>query len=107
MISNLNIEEIANNYNRNVVVVMKDELKNIHPASYENYNINLQLSNIGNGSHWMALTLENKQSFYFDSYGYLPPQEIISFGKRIKKSNLADNKRQIHDRNQISSFFIF
>lgn len=88
MISNFEIEEIANNYNINVVVIMKDELKNVHPASYENYPticFNLQSSNTGNCTHWITLIIKNKQSFYFDSYDYLPPQEIISFGKKNKK----------------------
>ena len=33
MLSNFDIEEIANHYNVDVVIVMKDELKNMKPIS--------------------------------------------------------------------------
>ena len=34
----------------------------------------------------MGLKIENVDCIYFDSYGYLPPQEIIDFCKRIHNS---------------------
>ena len=43
---------------------------------------------MGNGTHWMALKIENKDCVYFDSYDMLPPEEIITFCKRITKSHL-------------------
>ena len=84
MLSNF---EIANNYNINVIIVMKDELKNMKPIN-TNYIVNLESSSMGNGTHWMALKIENKDCVYFDSYGMLPPEEIITFCKRITKSHL-------------------
>ena len=36
---------------------MKDELKNMKPID-GNYVINLESSNIGNGTHWMGLKIE-------------------------------------------------
>ena len=105
MLSNFDIEEISNHFNIQIVIVMKDELKNIHPSSYQNYIINLQSSDKGNGTHWMALKIKNKQCVYFDSYGYLPPEEIITFCKRIKGSHLSYNTKQIQDLSAITCGF--
>ena len=96
MLSNFDIEEIANYYNVNVIIVMKDELKNMNPIN-TNYIVNLESSKDGNGTHWMGLKIENKDCVYFDSYGMLPPQEIITFCKRIPKSHLAYNTKEIQD----------
>ena len=55
----------------------------------------------------MALKIKNKDCVYFDSYGYLPPEEIISFCKRIKGSRLSYNTKQIQDLSAITcGFFI-
>ena len=96
MMSNFDIEEIATHYNINVIIVMKDELKYMKPIN-KNYIINLESSKDGNGTHWMALKIENKDCVYFDSYGMLPPEEIITFCKRIPKSHLAYNTKEIQD----------
>ena len=96
MLSNFDIEEIANNYNTNVIIVMKDELKNMKPIS-TNYIIHLESSKDGNGTHWMGLKIQNKDCVYFDSYGMLPPEEIITFCKRIPKSHLSYNTKEIQD----------
>ena len=93
MMSNFDIEKIANHYNINVIIVMKDELKNMKPIN-KNYIIK-----DGNGTHWMGLKIGNKDWVYFDSYGMLPPEEIISFCKRIPKSHLAYNTKEIQDLN--------
>ena len=71
MLSNFDIEEIANHYQIPIVVVMKDELKNIKLIN-TNYIVNLESSKDGNGTHWMGLKIENKECVYFDSYGMLP-----------------------------------
>ena len=55
----------------------------------------LESSKDGNGTHWMALKIENKDCVYFDSYGMLPPEEIITFCKRISKSHLSYNTKEI------------
>ena len=94
--SNFDIEKVATHYNINVIIVMKDELKYMKPIN-KNYIINLESSKDGNGTHWMALKIENKDCVYFDSYGMLPPEEIITFCKRIPKSHLAYNTKEIQD----------
>ena len=62
-----------------------------------NYIINLESSNDSNGTHCLALKIENRDCAYFDSYGMLPPKEIISFCKRIQKSHLSNNTKKIQD----------
>ena len=94
--SNFDIEEIATHYNINVIIVMKDELKYMKPIN-KNYIVNLESSKDGNGTHWMGLKIENKECIYFDSYGMLPPEEIITFCKRVPKSHLAYNTKEIQD----------
>ena len=96
MLSNFDIEEIANHYQIPIVVVMKDELKYMKPIN-KNYIVNLESSKDGNGTHWMGLKIENKECIYFDSYGMLPPEEIITFCKRVPKSHLAYNTKEIQD----------
>ena len=81
---------------RSVIIVMKDELKYMKPIN-KNYIVNLESSKDGNGTHWMALKIENKNCVYLDSYGMLPPEEIITFCKRIPKSHLAYNTKEIQD----------
>ena len=105
MLSNFDIEEIANHYNLDVQIIMKDELKNMKPIN-TNYIINLESSTMGNGTHWMALKIQDKNCVYCDSYGMLPPEEIISFCKRISKSHLTYNTKEIQDINaQTCGFF--
>ena len=105
MLSNFDIEEIANHYNIDVKIIMKDELKYMKPIN-TNYIINLESSMMGNGTHWMGLKIEGKYCVYCDSYGMLPPEEIITFCKRISKSHLAYNTKEIQDINaQTCGFF--
>ena len=45
----------------------------------------------------MVMILENRDCAYFDSYGMLPPEEIIFFCERIQKSHLSYNTKEIQD----------
>jgi hypothetical protein len=95
MLTNYELEEIANHYGMALNdVVMKDEMKSITPRN-GNYIINLQSSSQGNGTHWCALCIKDKDIFYFDSFGIICPSEITNFCKRIPKSSLAYNDLQI------------
>jgi hypothetical protein len=42
------------------------------------------------GSHWVCafLDIPNKAAYYFDSYGYEPPRQIIKFLKRCKEQGI-------------------
>ena len=68
MLSNFDIEEIANHYNVDVTIVMKDELENMKPIN-TNYINNLESSFMGNGTHWISLKIENNDCVYLHLYG--------------------------------------
>lgn len=44
------------------------------------------------GSHWVCsfVDLDAKKAYYFDSYGYEPPEEIVRFLERCKKQGCTD-----------------
>jgi hypothetical protein len=92
MLSNFDLEELSEHYGFPLnSVVMKDEMKSLKPPKNANYIINLQSSSQGNGTHWLAILIRDKKCFYCDSFGVLPPQEVISFCKRIPKTTLGYN----------------
>ena len=112
MLSNFDLEDISKTYNVPLVsVCMKDELSN--KVVDGNYIINLQSSSQGNGSHWTGLIIENKDAFFFDSFGASPSQEIVDFVKKRKGCKLAFNNWIIQDLDSdncgyfVSSFLIF
>ena len=96
MLSNFDLEEIAQHYGFSLTVLMKDELVNHKPKS-GNYIINLESSSQGNGTHWLSLFVRNKQCFYQDSFGIIPPKEVIDFCKRIPNSRLAFSEIQMQN----------
>jgi hypothetical protein len=96
MLSNFDLEEIAQHYGFPLTVLMKDELKS-HKPKTGNYIINLQSSTSGNGTHWMSMKISNKQCFYQDSFGVAPPKEVIDFCKRIPNSRLAFSEIQMQE----------
>jgi hypothetical protein len=99
MLNNFEINDIANHYNLSLhPVVMKDELKTFKPRN-GNYVINLQSSTAGSGTHWVALHVQDKKSFYFDSFGVICPTEVTNFCKKIQKSQLAYSDLQIQNIN--------
>jgi hypothetical protein len=98
MLNNFELEEIAHHYGFDLTVLMKDELINHKPKS-GNYIINLESSSQGNGSHWLSMKVSNKQCFYQDSFGIIPPKEVIAFCKRIPDSRLAFSEIQMQNIN--------
>jgi hypothetical protein len=98
MLSNFDIEALSEHYGFPLnSVVMKDELKSLKSVKNGNYIVNLESSNAGNGTHWMALIVRDKKFCYCDSFGILPPQGVITFCKRIPKSHLAYNDFAFQD----------
>jgi hypothetical protein len=61
-------------------VIMRDEFYNL---PYGNYIINLDSSD-NNGTHWVAYIYRKDTSLYFDSFGIIPPSEIIDYSKSNK-----------------------
>ena len=119
-LSNFDLEKLANELNINLVCVLsKNEL--IHaPIRSGGYIINLQSSDQGNGTHWVAIILYNitnntpralayklkllackskLRAIYLDNYGVLPPIEIEDFCHKATQSKIAYNTRQIQKIN--------
>ncbi len=96
MLSNFDLEHIAHHYGFPISILMKDELVNLKPKS-GNYIINLESSTSGNGTHWLSAKIDGKNCFYQDSFGILPPKEVIDFCKRIPNSRLAFSEIQMQN----------
>lgn len=54
-------------------ILMRDEMNELKDDGF--YIINLDDSN-GNGTHWTSLYFHPLNSYYFDSYGFVPPIEV-------------------------------
>ena len=55
---------------------MRDELTNVSKHT-KNIIMNLEDNN-GNSSHWVCI-FNSQDKYYFDSFGLLPPVEVIKF----------------------------
>jgi hypothetical protein len=84
MLSNYQLANIAEDLKINLPlknIIMKDELKS---AKIGNYIINLESSDVGNGTHWCCLVIEKNEAFWCDSFASPPPLEIIQACKKNK-----------------------
>ena len=63
-------------------VFMRDELKG-KPLKHEVFIMNTDVSK-NNGTHWVGIFI-GEEKYYFDSFGFSPPLEVIKYiGKPIK-----------------------
>ena len=72
-------------------ILMRDEMNKLKDGGF--YIINLDTSN-NNGTHWTALYFHPLQSYYCDSFGFVPPLEVE---QRIKP--YLYNNKDIQDFN--------
>ena len=72
---------------------------------YKNFNgiINLQSSMTNGkynvGTHWLGLVIRFDNAFYFDSFGEVAPQEVLSFVKLQQVKHFAYNTKEIQNLN--------
>ena len=84
--TNIELMELANYYGLNLVdIIQKNHLHKCPKINNSFYIINTQSSTDGSGKHWVCLYLNNKHSFYYDSYAAPPLQEVINFCKPFTK----------------------
>jgi hypothetical protein len=80
-------------------IYSKDQLINVKPQK-GGYIINMQDSDKGNGSHWIAVYLSEyngrRTSAYFDSFGIICPYEVMDFMRKWSNDAIFCNK-QIQD----------
>ena len=94
MLTNFDLEKIAKNYDVKLIgIYSKNELDKL-PIENGNYIINLD-DNIG--SHWTALNINKNKGIYFDSFGCVPPQNVISFVKQKPNIKFGYNNFIIQD----------
>jgi len=84
-LTNIELFELAQKMNIKLDdVIMKDNLKDIPLTTNMDLIVNLESSNKGNGTHWIGLIIRKKSAMYFDSFGAIPPKEVISFCKGLR-----------------------
>jgi len=94
MLTNFDLEKIAKNYDVKLIgIYSKNELDNLQIEN-GNYIINLD-DNIG--SHWTALNMNKNKAIYFDSFGCVPPEIVISFVKQKPNIKFGYNNFIIQD----------
>ena len=98
MTSNYQLLEFAQKKHLGKVSILcKDELSKVKLRPNLNFIINMADSDQGSGTHWCALFIShNLQPFYFDSYGAVPPKEIIKYLKQLKRK-IAYSQYAIQD----------
>ena len=98
MLSNFDIEKLCKFYRLNLIAIcMKDEMPTVVKDGC--YVINMQSSTQGNGTHWIALYIYKSNAFYFDSFGAVPPNEVLAFVKKKKGCHLYYNNWIIQNLN--------
>ena len=76
-------------------VFMRDKLPK-KPYSKECGILNLD-DFTGNGTHWVAWHKNGKEKFYFDSFGLIPPDEIVAY----LKSPIRWNTERVQPDDQV------
>ena len=98
-LTNLEIDKIMTKYDNYRETFSKGMLPKIMKKNEENI-VNLQNYFAGDGTHWVCI-YNNKKSDkveYFDSFGLVPPNEVIKY---MKTTNKNYNHSQIHNMNSI------
>ena len=76
-------------------VFMRDEIKKLIPKKQECGILNLNTSKQP-GSHWVCWYKNGDKKYYFDSYGVIPPTEIVNY----LKSPIIRNTTQLQSFSQ-------
>ena len=104
ILSNVDIINIAKTIDLKPLIYVgyKDLLNTVPKKDRLNkfYIINLQSSNQGNGSHWCCFSTFPKHCVYGDSYGIVPPTNIINFIESLGIKKIAYWYKQIQSIRQ-------
>jgi hypothetical protein len=65
-------------------VIMRDEIKKEIKHGYSIINLNTSKQD---GSHWTCVLYTPLKSFYFDSFGFVPPEELDEVIKPYEYNN--------------------
>jgi hypothetical protein len=96
-ITNTNLKMLAERFKIKLIdVVSKDHLPFLKPKN-GSYIINLQDSDAGQGSHWVCMFINDKRGVYYDSFGKVPPNDVLTFLKKNGIKNVVYNADRIQD----------
>lgn len=97
MTTNFELEKWAQKYNIPLnAIVSKNHLQEQFPRS-GGYIINMADSDKP-GTHWVGLWLtKNKKACYFDSFGIVPPIDVVQFCKRFGAHTIMHSDKQIQN----------
>ncbi len=89
ILSNFDIDKLCKKLKIPLVgVFSKDELPAQRQAGFYIVNMQSSVDEFGNdlsGTHWVGFGIfTNGESFYFDSFGVVPPQEVENYLKPFK-----------------------
>ena len=62
-----------------MLAIPRDKIPNKIVKNNEFFVVNLDDSS-GKGTHWVAISNFNDNLLYFDSFGVVPPEEILKLG---------------------------
>jgi len=82
---------------------MRDTLPTVGPKKFESAIVNLDEST-GQGTHWVAYRKENYKTYYYDSFGDLPPPlELVKYfySGLFKTKKIIYNYRREQDFNTV------
>lgn len=100
-LTNLDLDKIMTKYDNYRGTFSKDMLPKTMNKN-EATVVNLQDYFAGDGTHWVCIYNEEKSDKveYFDSFGLVPPNEVIEYMKTTNK-NIIYNDSQIQNMNSI------
>lgn len=94
--SNVQLENLAKKLNIPVNDITNKDLLHINPPKEGGYIVNLQDSEDGDGSHWVALWLENpNKAAYMDSFAVVPPLDVIDYCYKFNCKEILVNDKTI------------
>jgi hypothetical protein len=103
-LTNTDLYKLAQKYNIEIKVIMKDEL-NLNNFTNGFYIMNLQNHNQG-GTHWTAFVKKGNRVFYSDSFGQYPPENEYQIFNKRKSSDIYVSTNEIQDYNsQLCGWF--
>jgi hypothetical protein len=105
VLSNFDLDDIFANNSSYLGTFSKDTLKNVKLPKNKTTSavINLQDTKDGQGTHWVAMfnNPNNRHIYYFDSYGVIPPTDVIKWLKSTEKRILY-NTSEIQNINSVA-----
>jgi len=101
--TNIQLEKLAKRYNIPLIAVCNKDMLSQYFTYKGAYIINMENSDDGSGTHWVALWLDTekgkKVACYFDSFGLQPPLDVIDFIDRYGAKTVHMSQKHIQNIN--------